>query len=345
MRFYIGEIGQGPKRTRNLSREEAREAMELILSNEVPRSQMGAFLLLQRFRGESPDELLGFADAMRHHARLIRPKVDQLLDVGSPYDGRVRNVVVSPAASIVAAAAGLPVVMHGAKDMPPKHGVAVGDVLRALGVPVDEEAERVEVSIEEDGFGYMNLERVAPDLYAFKDLREEMGLRTGVSTVEKLYNLAGASCSIIGLTHVPYMDKMLETVGQMGFRRIMIVQGMEGNEDVPTSRPCRVFESTGGGVKEYRVSGKDYGLQVATQQEMSGGDAAYNAELTLRVLNGEKGWMRDLVLLNSGMRLYLGEIAPSIGDGIEVARQALDAGAAASKLQALRDRSTVRGKV
>ena len=336
MRYYIREIGQGPKACRDLTREEARDGMEMILRQEVTRAQVGGFLLVQRFKGESPEELLGFADAIRAHARQIEPRVDGLLDIGSPYDGRKRSLVVSPAASIVACAAGVPVVMHGEKEMGPKHGVPVGDVLEALGVDVDAEPEGVRRSIEEEGFGYMRSARFIPDLYALKEVRDEIALRSNIHTIEKLYNLAGASYSLIGLTHLPYMEKMLEAVKQMGFRRIMIVQGIEGNEDAPTSRPCRVFEWAGGDMQEYRLNPQDYDLVPASQEEMAGGDAAYNARVCVAVLEGEPGPHRDLVCLNAGLRLYLAERCADIGEGITMARAAIDSGAGRSKLETLR---------
>ena len=345
MRYYLREIGQGPKNCRDLTRDEARDAMELILTQQVPRSQMGGFLLVQRFKGESPEELLGFADAIRAHARTIQPGVEGLLDVGSPYDGRKKNIVISPAASIVAVATGVPIVMHGEKDMPPKHGVAVGDVLEALGVDVDTEPEGVERSIEEVGFGYMRSLRFLPHLVALKDVREEVALRTNFNTIEKLYNLAGGSYSLIGLTHLPYLEKMLEAVKQMGFRRIMILQGIEGNEDAPTSRPCRVFEFRDGEMSEYRLNPQEYDLQPASQEDMAGGDPAYSAQVSVRVLEGQPGAHRELVLLNAGIRIYLAERAGSIAEGIDRAREAIDSGAARAKLQTLRERAASRSRV
>jgi anthranilate phosphoribosyltransferase len=345
MRFYLREVGQGPRNCRDLTREEAADAMTLILSQEATRAQMGAFLLVQRFKGESPDELLGFADATRARARIIAPEVEGLLDIGSPYDGRKKSIVVSPASSIVAAAAGVPVVMHGEKDMGPKHGVPIGDVLEALGIATDLPPEEVEVSIEETGLGYMHQARFVPDLFAVKDLREEVALRSAIHTVEKIYNLAGAAYSIIGLAHLPYMEKMLAAAAGLGFRRILIVQGIEGNEDAPTSRPCRAFLWEGGETRELRVNAAEYGLEPASKEEMEGGDAQYNAQLALRILEGQAGAHRDLVLLNSGIRIHLAERAKTVEEGIEAARKAIDSGAAMAKLEALRQRSAGRAGV
>lgn len=342
MRYYLREIGQGPKNCRDLTREEARDAMEMILARQATDAQMGGFLLVERFKGESPEELLGFADAIRAGARLIQPRVEGLLDIGSPYDGRQRNLVISPAASIVAVAAGVPIVMQGEKDMPPKHGMPVGDVLAALGVDVDAEPPEVEASIEEEGFGYMRQARFVPAVFALKDVREEIALRSNINTIEKLYNLAGAPYSLIGLTHVPYLEKMLAAAKQMGFRRLMIVQGIEGNEDVPTSRPCRVFQSVDGEMQESRLNPQEYDLLPASAEELAGGDAAYNADVLLQVLEGEVSAQRDLVVLNAGIRIYLAERAESIGEGIDRAREAIDSGAARAKLESLRQRAISR---
>jgi anthranilate phosphoribosyltransferase len=339
MRFYLREIGQGPRSGRDLRREEARDAMELILSQRVTRAQMGGFLLVQRYKGESPEELLGFAEAIRSGAHLIRPRVEGLLDVGSPYDGRKRSILVSPASSIVVAAAGVPVVLHGEKDLGPKHGVPIGDVLEALGVDTDAEPHEVQRSVEEVGLGYMRQARFAPQVFALRELREEIALRSCLSTIEKIYNLAGADYCIIGLTHLPYMEKMMETASNMGFKRILIVQGIEGNEDVPTSRPCRAFEWDRGHRRELRIDAAEFGLQPASREEMAGGDAAHNAAIALRILQGESGPYRDLIVLNAAVRIWLAERAETLVEGIEMARKAIDSGAALERLEALRRRA------
>lgn len=336
MRAHLKAIGQGPKAGRDLTREEAGDAMSLILSGGATRVQMGAFLLVQRFKGESVDELLGFADAIRARATQIHPKVTGLLDIGSPYDGRKKSIVVSPASSVVAAAAGVPVVMHGEKDLGPKHGVPIGDVLEALGMDIDAEPPEVAQQLETSGLAFMRQARFAPDVFAMKDVREEVTLRTVFATIEKIWNLASADYSIIGLAHLPYMEKMLAAASQLGFKRVLVVQGIEGNEDAPTSRACRAFLSQGGGVEELRIDASEYGLSPATKEEMDGGDAAYNAAIAERILAGESGAHRDLVLLNAGLRIWLAERAPSISEGIERARAAIDSGAARAKLDEAR---------
>src|SRR6266545_1200388 len=223
VRFFLREIGQGPRAGRDLTREEAREAMSLILSRRATPAQTGGFLLVQRYKGESPEELIGFAEAVRATARLITPKVEGLLDIGSPYDGRKKSIVVSPASAIVVAAAGVPVVMHGEKLIGPKFGVPIGDVLEALGIDIDREPEESERSIQEASIGFMRQAHVVPQVFALRELRTEIALRTCFSTVEKIYNLAGASFSLLGLSHLPYAEKMMGAAQALGFRRVMIV--------------------------------------------------------------------------------------------------------------------------
>jgi anthranilate phosphoribosyltransferase len=226
--------------------------------------------------------------------------------------------------------------MHGEKRIGPKFGVPIGDVLEALGIAIDREPDEVARSIEETGVGFMRQARFVPQVFALRELRTEIALRTCLSTVEKIYNLAGASYSLLGLSHLPYAEKMLSAASEMGFRRVMIVQGIEGNEDAPTSRACRAFVWEMGEKRELRIDATEYGLRPASAEEMAGGDAAENARIAEAVLCGEPGGHRDLVLLNAGLRIWLAERASSIGEGIEKAREAIDSGAAKSKLDQLR---------
>lgn len=337
MRMYLRTMGQGARAGRDLTREEARDAAGIILDQSATMAQMGGFLLLQRFKGESADELVGFAEAVKERANVIRPNVAGALDIGSPYDGRKKSVVISAASSIVAAATGVPVFMHGEKGLGPKHGVPIGDVLEALGVDIDATPEEAGSRLETHGIAYLRQSRFAPSLFALRDLREEVALRTLFATVEKICNPASSGYSIIGLAHLPYMPKMLAAASVMGFKRVLVIRGIEGNEDAPTSAPCRTFLWSGDGEpEEMKIDASEYGLQRATKEEMAGGSAAENAAIAERILAGERGAHRDLVLLNAGIRTWLAERAPSIPDGIDLARQAIDSGAAKAKLDSIR---------
>lgn len=331
---FLRAVGQGPTQGRPLSRDEARQALAAILDGLATPAQAGGFLLLQRYKGETPDELLGFVDAVRERATVIAPQVPGLVDIGSPYDGRDRHLVVSPAASIVAAAAGAPQVLHGEPGIGPKAGLTVGAVLEALGVPVDQPPAEAQHCIETLGIAYLRQSRFVPALAALKPLRNEVGLRTPLNTVEKVYDLASAPYHLIGLTHLPYLNKLGGALTGLGFVKTLLVQGIEGNEDCRTSRPTRIIEVTAEGTTEWRLNPSDYGLTPATEEDLAFRDAAGCAQFTEAVLAGEAGPAHtDLVAFNAGLRLYLGGRASDIAEGIRLAREAIASGAARALLE------------
>jgi len=337
----LRDLGQGPTAGRSLTREEARHCLDLILDDVATQAQAGAFLLLQRYKGETPDELLGFVDAVRGRAttQSIGPKVEGLLDIGTPYDGRTRTTSVSVPASIVAAAAGVPILLHGEPDIPPKHGYTIGDVLHALGVSTNDAPEQVERNIEQVGIGYLRQMNFAPDLVTIKPLREELTLRSPLNMVEKIYDPASAPYHLIGLTHVPYLEKLAGALTGMGFRKTALVQGMEGNEDLPTNRGVRVIESADGEddaeLNEYRINAPDFGLTPLPTEEFSNTPTAErSAQVAEEVLGctASDGW-RDLVLFNAGFRIYLAGRAQDVAAGIHSARDTLASGKAAALLE------------
>ncbi|MPZ23275.1 MAG: hypothetical protein GEU28_06975 [Dehalococcoidia bacterium] len=338
MRPFLHAVGTGPKSNRDLTYDEARTVADLLLDQNATALQHGAFLIALRNKGESPDELHAFIDAIRARSTLIEPAVEGLVDIGSPYDGRTESVVPSPFASIVAAAAGAPQVMHGAPDMPPKHGTGVHELLGALSIPVDLPPDDVRHAIEQEGFGYINQQVFTPALYALKQRREEMTLRSAFNTVEKISNLAGAPHHIIGLTHTPYVHRLTGAMLRLGFGRSLIVQGIEGNEDVSTWRPSRLLAVEGETVEESQLDPSEHELEPVAREDLRAEDPLLTSVSSfLPVLHGEgEGKMRDLVCYNAGLRIWLSGRADSLAGGIEAARSAVRSGAARSKLESLR---------
>jgi len=337
IRPLVAAVGQGPTNGRYLTRVEAREALDAIMDGRATQAQAGALLLLQRYRSEAPDELLGYVDAVRARMLPFHPRVEDLLDVGSPYDGRLKHVVVSPAASIVAAAAAVPVIMHGERDVGPKHGIPVGDVIAALGVDTDADPETVARGVEACGLGYLRQSRLVPDLHALKSFREELGLRTPLHMVEKIYGPGDAPYRLIGVAHMPYLKQLAPVLRQLGARRTMVVQGMEGHEDVATSRGARIVEIDAGGEHEWRLDAEDYGLTPATDDDLAPGDADRSARMTLAILEGAATQsQRDLVVLNAALRIKLAGRAPDLRAAIAAARTAIDSGEALRRLRAWR---------
>jgi anthranilate phosphoribosyltransferase len=228
--------------------------------------------------------------------------------------------------------------MHGERDMGPKKGLPVGDVLEALAISTDAEAASVEAGIETCGLGYLRQARVVPALYALKPLREELGLRTPLHMVEKIYDPANAPYHIVGLAHMPYLKQLAPTLAGMGFRRTMIVQGIEGHEDVSTSRGARIVEIDEAGEQhEWRLDAAELGVEPATDDDLAPGDAAHSARMTLAVLEGEAPpSQRDLVAVNAALRIKLASRAPDIAAALTVAREAVASGEALRRLEAWR---------
>jgi anthranilate phosphoribosyltransferase len=337
IRPLVAAVGQGPTNGRYLTRDEARRALEAIMDGSATPAQAGGLLLLQRYRGEAPEELLGYVDAVRARSRLIAPRVEGLVDIGSPYDGRSKHIVISPAASIIAAAAGVPVVMHGERDIGPKRGLAVGDVLDALGVATDLEPEAVEAGIEACGLGYLRQERVCPALHALKSFRAELGLRTPIHMVEKIFGPANAPYHMLGMAHMPYMKQLGPALMELGYARSMVVQGVEGHEDVTTSRAARIIEVEAGEQREWRLEPAELGLEPASEDDLAPGDAARSARMTLAVLDrSATASQRDLVLVNAALRIRLGGRAADLPAALAAARDALASGEAKRRLDAWR---------
>ena len=337
IRGLVAAVGQGPTNGRTLSRDEAREALDAILDGRATQAQAGALLLLQRYRGEAPEELLGYVDALRARMRGFAPKVDGLVDIGSPYDGRAKHIVISPAASIVAAATGVPIVMHGERDLGPKKGLAIGTVLAALGVNDDAAPEAVARGIDACGLGYVRQARLVPSLDAIKPLREELGLRTPLHMVEKIYGPGNAPYHLIGVAHMPYLKQLAPALGGLGYRRTMVVQGIEGHEDVTTSRGARVIEiDERGEQEEWRLDAESLGLSPATDEDLAPGDAERSARMTLSVLEGSaSASATDLVVVNAALRVKLGGRA-DMASAIAAAREGLRSGEAKRRLEAWR---------
>ncbi len=338
MKPFIKAVGTGPRSNRHLSRDEAREALSLILSGEATPGQAAAYFIGSRIQGEDPEELLGYIDAIRAGARTLAPKVDNLVDLGTPYDGRRDALYVTVAASLVAAAAGTPQLLHGSGSMPPKRGVPLSAVLEALKIPTRLPRQAVEAQIERLGFAYIDARDAAPEVYALAELLEEIGLRTLLSTVEKLYDLGSAPHHIIGVTHAPYIERFIGAMQGMGWARSLLVQGIEGSEDIGTSHGTRIIVVTPTSTEEIQVRAADLGLQIAGAEELSvGDDPGRHAEVIRAVLerNGDPA-IRDVVLLNAALRIWTATNDPLLPQSLDHARQTLESGAPLETLAALR---------
>lgn len=325
---FVQAVGRGNKLRRDLTREEAIDAMRLILRQHATPAQIGAFLIAQRVKGEAEDEIRGFAQVLRDEfIHQISPRVDGLLDLGVPYDGKVKTAQMAPAVAIILAAAGVPVVLHGAEGVPTKQGITPGAVFAALGVPTDLEPEAVETMIENVGVGFMAAARFAPAWHALTPLRCEFGLRTALNSVEKLFNPANAPYQISGFFHGEYLERLRLT--QTGTRASWIVQGEEGSIEMAAGRATHIFAA-----QEKDALVLDPGAVGLSNRERLAlpPDLTAHARLNAQVLMGEPGSATDQAAFTAGVIMSLIGAAPGVADGVSRARHAIHSGAAQQRL-------------
>lgn len=322
-----------------LSHAEACCAMEYITSGNASDAQVGAFLAALRVRGESASEIASFGQVLRKHAISISPRVQgKLVDTcGTGGDG-CRTFNISTAAAIVAAGAGVPVVKHGNRSVGSACGSA--DVLEALGVKVDLPPERITRIVEETGLGFLFAPVFHPAFRHVAGVRRDLGFHTVFNLLGPLLNPAGAPSRLMGVYSPKLACTLAEALGELGAERAMVVHG-GGMDEITTTGPTSVAELSRGSIEQYTLTPRDFGIPTSSRNALLGGEPHKNAEILLGVLQGRTGPVRDIVVMNAGAAVYLGEKAGDMSEGIERARDSIDTGAALGKLRALVDASGV----
>lgn len=328
---FIKAVGRGEKLKRDLTREEAQEAMRLLLTEQATPAQIGAFLITQRVKGEAAEEVIGFTQAARDACHRISPHVEGLIDLGLPYDGKAKTLQLAPIAALVVAAAGQPVVLHGDKNIPTKCGVGPADLLEALGIAIDQSPAVVEGQIEEIGIGFLYAPRFAPAWHALTPLRHQFGLRTALNTVEKFINPADAPITVAGFFHMNYLQRMREPLHRLSTDG-WIIQGPEGSVECPPGRATRVIPADPDAeplILDTAALGFDGHGDLDAPD-----DAGVHAAAAHQVLANEPGPARDTTLLTAGVLLFLGNRARSLHEGVALARETVANGAARRRLEA-----------
>lgn len=317
---------KGRHGARTMSREEAQEALAFLLSGEAENAQVAAFLTAMRFKGAEMDEMLGFCDAVKEHSISINPKVDNLLDCNGPYDGRAKSLHLGVAAAIVAASAGVPVIMHSSTDLNPKRGVTTAHVLESLGIPAYLAPEEVERRIEKTGFGFLHSSRFSYGIERLRPVRETIFYRTFLHTCEVLNNPAGARLRLVGGAHTHFLQKLVSTAMAQGAEHLLAVHGLEGSDELPLKKIDAVECSLDGGCRTLELDPGEYGISI------SEGFPAASAEETARAvyesLAGRLNEHTASISYNAGVRIYLGRRADTIADGIRLAAELLESGKA-----------------
>jgi anthranilate phosphoribosyltransferase len=317
----------------HLSREDAHELMGSIMDGEATPAQIAGFLVALRTKGETADEIAGFAEAMREHVVPVTPQRAPVVDiVGTGGDG-AGTFNISTAAALVAAAAGAAVAKHGNRAASSAAGSA--DVLEALGIDIEQPPGRIARSIDELGFGFMFARAHHPAMRFVAPVRREIGIRTVFNVLGPLANPAGARDGVFGVYSAELALTYAEALAELGARRAFVVHGAGGLDEISPFGTSLVVEIVDGDVREWELDPRDLGVEPGDPAALQGGGAEENAAIVRTVLGGEPGPRRDAVLLNAAGALVAAGLVEDFVEGIALAAETIDSGAAHSRLDAL----------
>jgi anthranilate synthase/phosphoribosyltransferase len=318
---------------KNLSEAEAREAMNYIMSDEATDSQIASFITALRMKGETIEEVTGFAKVMREKAKPL-PMSPAAVDIVGTGGDLSNSFNISTTASFVAAGAGLRVAKHGNRSVSSKSGAA--DVLEALGVRIALTPEQAAECMERCGITFLFAQTFHGSMRFAARPRRETGLRTVFNILGPLANPAHAEGMLLGVYDEALLEPLGEVLLNLGVKTAMLVHGNDGFDEVSISARTNVCELRNGRRIRYELDPRDYGFSLAQKADVIGGTAADNAKITFTVLNGEKGPRRDITVLNAGCALYVGGLAETVQRGINLAEHSIDSGAALEKLNELK---------
>ena len=316
---------------KNLSMDEAQQAMNDIMSGSATQAQIGGFLTALRMKGETVEEITGFAKTMRNKAERITPKSEPLLDTCGTGGDSSGTFNISTAAAFVVSAAGIAVAKHGNRSVSSKSGSA--DVLEALGVKIDIAPDKVRQCIDDIGIGFMFAQRFHGAMKYAAPVRRELGVRTVFNMLGPLTNPAGAGHQLLGVYDKDLTQPVAEVLKGLGTKSAMVVHGEDGLDEITLCGKTYVSELKDGVIKNYTISPEDLGLKTAPACDIKGADSKQNARIIRSILEGEKGAAHDITILNAGAAIYICGGADSIKEGIDKAAALIEDGSAKRKLE------------
>src|ERR1700740_765364 len=342
--------------SQSLSREEAHAVMADVLAGKCTDAQIAGLLVALRMKGETVEEIVGFAEAIRAAAAPLpierassaeaiavsgtgrdalsdETAGDSLIDTSGTGGDASGTFNISTATALVTAGAGVRVAKHGNRSISSKCGSA--DVVEALGVNIQLSPERAAQCLREVGICFLYAPNLHPAMKQVQGVRRELRMRTMFNLLGPLTNAAHASGQVVGVYSLELVGKLAEALSMLGLRRALVVHGLDGLDEITITGVTRIAEAREGSVRSYEVEPEEFGMTRATLADISGGDAADNAAIVREILSGEKSPRRDVVLLNASAALVAAGRADHIGGAVAIAARSLDSGAAAGKLTAL----------
>jgi anthranilate phosphoribosyltransferase len=318
----------------NLSRQDAQRSMQAIMSGQASETQIGSFLTALRMKGETCEEITGFAQTMRSFTVKVDCASQGVIDTCGTGGDRKGTFNVSTAAAFVVAGAGVSVAKHGNHGISSSCGSA--DVLRALGISLEMPPQAVANAVNDIKVGFLYAPNFHPAMkYAAKP-RRELGFRTVFNLLGPLTNPVGAEYQLMGVYDRALTAKAAEVLLALGVKRAMVVHSHDGMDEISSSVPTQVSEVANGEVKTYIINPAEYGFAGGDLSAYTGGTPEENAAIILKIFRGEKDARRDIVLINSAAALVVAGKSETLVEGIMLATESIDSGAAMAKLEELR---------
>ncbi|MGU3576320.1 anthranilate phosphoribosyltransferase [Brucellaceae bacterium C25G] len=324
---FIAKVALGTQ----LSAAEAKEAFDIMMTGRATPSQIGAFLMALRVRGETVPEISGAVKSMMSRVTSVKAP-DNAIDIVGTGGDQSGSYNVSSCSAFVVAGAGVPVAKHGNRALSSRSGAA--DALVALGVNIDADAERISRCIYEAGLGFMFAPNHHSSMRHVGPSRVELGTRTIFNLLGPLSNPARVKRQLVGVYAREWVEPLAHVLKELGSERAWVVYG-DGLDEITTTGVTHVSALEDGVIRSFEITPEEVGIRRAQPQELKGGDGAHNAEALRRVLTGEKNAYRDIVLMNAGAALLIAGKAASLQEGVDQAAQSIDSGAALKVLNKL----------
>ena len=320
-------------RREDLTVDEAAGAMTEIMDGRAQPAQIAGFLVALGMKGERPSEIVGLAKTMRERSTKLSRSFEPSFDTCGTGGDRAHTFNVSTVAALVLAACGVRVAKHGNRSVSSRCGSA--DLFEALGVNIAAPPPVVERCLEEAGIAFFFAPTFHPSMRHAAPTRKDLGIRTAFNLLGPLTNPAGARRQLVGVPKPELTELVARSLAMLGAERAWVVHGADGLDEVSTTGYTKVSECRAGAVNTFYVHPSDFALPKAQPEALKGGDAAENAAIARRILDGEGGAPRDIVLLNAGISLLIAGVATTVPEGIAMAAAALDQGKAAAVLDRL----------
>ncbi|MCF7805226.1 MAG: anthranilate phosphoribosyltransferase [Candidatus Marinimicrobia bacterium] len=339
VKHLMAQMGTGPKSAQDMTREQAGTTISGILEGEVHPTTIGAFLVANRWKANTAEELSGFLDTARSYATNVTVPHISPVDCGAAYDGKRRTALLGVAAGLIAAAAGVPIVVHSSEKVPTKFGATYKDVLSALNIETALSPAASKQMLESAGFGYFYQPEFNPAYHELLQYRNQLGVRSFLNTLEPLANPANASIHIGSFYHLKFAKRVIDTLVRsetQSFERIVLFQGLEGSDDI-RSGYTKVVEWSNGKLSDYDIATAEYGIPESRESFEMPNLPVDSARITEEILSGERtDHFREAALLNAALRIYAYETVENLRDGMEVGREVISSGKALKKLEHLK---------